>query len=538
MNPLAQVRHVMAKDISQARWTILLYLTVVALATAHALGWTPLKSGAFDIAMYMVVLAGLIVTANVVQADSPIRSDAFWASRPIHPAALLGAKALLVALLVLGVPLIGQAVVLFANEVPGSKFVRLVTESVWVYGVWLLIAMLVGALTRDLKSFTTTLIGAPVVILLMNTWSMFMYGGTSPAAVTTAKLLYVVLLIVGVGGAGALLLALYRTRTAGKLIWVGAIVAVLALFATVFAPLPPSAAAMQRDTVANAESELFIEFIDYPNAPPQLTLGVARAVDSDRLVMLDSVSLKLRLADGATVDVPYHFVAMPLTRPKLLDAGSWEWLGPSPYTMSETRTGVQISRRQAEELRKGVVSATLEGKTWSAEPRVLFTMPFSTGETMRRDGRTVRIVTASRSFDDSLGVVSISTIDASRTVQTVDESRRTWGTPQYVLMNQTRRQAFLPNANVNGSASQSLVLPGAWRSERRSHFRWHDRTVPFDDAWLGNAVLAVLDWKPVGNATISVKATVRPPERLNEDARRQSQGGTAQGIRSLRIRSP
>jgi hypothetical protein len=539
MNPLAQVRHVMAKDISQARWAILLYLVVVALATTHALGWMRFQNGGLDIAMFVVVAAGLFVTANIVQADSPIRSDAFWASRPLHPAAVLSAKALLVALLVLGAPLVGQAVVLYANEIPSAKFVRLVTESAWIYGIWLLIAMLVGALTRDLRSFTTTLIGAPVVMVLLSAVSMFVRKATTPTSLVTVRLVSVVFVLVGLVGASALLVALYRTRTAGKWTWLGAILAGTASFAAIYVAPPTAVAATQQQTTSPSDAaEFFIELVDYPNSPPQITLGVSRIGNSDRLVTLDSVQLKLRVADGTTLEIPHRFVAIPITRPRLLGADSVEWLGTSQYAAPETRSGVQITRRQAEQLRKGIVSATVEGRTWAVEPRVLFTLPFRTGQTMRRDGRTVRIMVAARTVDDSLGTVSTTTIERSRTLQTVDEYRRAWGTPQYVLVNHAEHQAVLPNANMNGSGSASLVLPGAWKSERWSSLQWFARNPPVDDAWLGNATLAVLDWTYVGDATISVNATVRPPMGLNEGVRRPPATGTAQATGLLRIRSP
>jgi hypothetical protein len=164
MTWFAQVRHVMAKDVRQARWFLIAYGSVVLLATAHALQWPGASNGILDTSMFMVVVTGMFLVASFIQADSPFRSDAFWASRPFHPMAMLVAKLSLATLVVMVPALTGQLAALADNAVPMTSLLTLAGRSVWMYALWLLVAMLLAAMTRDVRGFTTALVAVSVTI--------------------------------------------------------------------------------------------------------------------------------------------------------------------------------------------------------------------------------------------------------------------------------------------------------------------------------------------------------------------------------------
>src|SRR5215467_1014042 len=108
MSIVMQIGHVLAKDLRQARWPIAAYLAIVLVATAHSLVWSAPFSDALDLTVIAVVVVGVLSVASAIQADSPTQANAFWASQPLAPAAVLGAKLMLAAVIIVGSALIGQ----------------------------------------------------------------------------------------------------------------------------------------------------------------------------------------------------------------------------------------------------------------------------------------------------------------------------------------------------------------------------------------------------------------------------------------------
>ena len=88
MTWLADVRHVLAKDVRQFRWMLIVYLAFVLAAMARGLGWAPLEVLGSGLGPIAVVLTGMIILASIVQTDSPVRMNAFWATHPLRPSAM------------------------------------------------------------------------------------------------------------------------------------------------------------------------------------------------------------------------------------------------------------------------------------------------------------------------------------------------------------------------------------------------------------------------------------------------------------------
>jgi hypothetical protein len=161
-----QIGHIVAKDLRQARWFVLAYFAIVALATARALELVDTSGKLFETVMFIVVIVGMFVTAYFVQADSPVRSDAFWGSRPFNAGAMLSAKLLAAAAVVLLPAVIGQLAGLMDNGLAITTVMKLVAESVWMYAIWLLAAVVVAALTSDLRGFTTALVSGLILSII------------------------------------------------------------------------------------------------------------------------------------------------------------------------------------------------------------------------------------------------------------------------------------------------------------------------------------------------------------------------------------
>ena len=96
MSWLTQVWHVVKKDVRQFRWLLVVQVLATAMAVTAVVGPSSHMGGSgfprvFPTSLdWYLVLVGLavLISAVVVQADSPSRSDAFWASRPLHPLAV------------------------------------------------------------------------------------------------------------------------------------------------------------------------------------------------------------------------------------------------------------------------------------------------------------------------------------------------------------------------------------------------------------------------------------------------------------------
>src|SRR5262249_39075988 len=108
MTAIAQVLHVARKDLRESRWPVVVFVAVVAGAVVRVMGRMA-SSGIFEMSVVLVVITGLLLSAILVQNDSPIRADAFWTTRPLAPAAVLCAKILVVAVIVAAIPLAAQA---------------------------------------------------------------------------------------------------------------------------------------------------------------------------------------------------------------------------------------------------------------------------------------------------------------------------------------------------------------------------------------------------------------------------------------------
>jgi hypothetical protein len=506
----AQVRHVMAKDVRQARWLLSGYLGLVVIAWARALAWPDTPRVVFDISMVLVVLAGILVAGTVVQADSPTRSDAFWGSRPLHPGAVLTAKTLLAVLMLVAVPVLAQLHALVASGVQGGSLLGMLARSVWMVALWLLIAMVLAAVTQDIRSFIVALVILPAGLGLLTfsasfgmarraRWSGSVMETIGPAA----------LVVVGVGAAVGVLVVLYRTRTLRRTVKVVAAVGVACMFLTIIGS--PARRRSEPQLAAISDDSGVTVAADYTRSIlPQLNVHIPDSRKSDRLVVLDSSVAVLRLRDGTITTVPLRGAHLQLESSRLPIDPRIRWRGAIPGEGRGGGFGVPLTREQREVLRVGIASASIEGSAFVAEPRVALTLPFQVGASVRRDGKGVRIMTISPLTEDSLAVVMQSTITRSgppNLNQLYPFSP--WDTPRYVLVNEARGEAVVLQGGYGGS-SEALVLPGAWRWSGPTQLRLEPAgLVALSADWYSAAKLVVIDWVIVGRAPFHSAATVR-----------------------------
>ena len=514
MTFFGQAVHVMVKDVRQARWMLLGYLAVVAFATISALRVPQPDRQLFDLSMVVVVVAGMFVAAMLVQADSPIRSDSFWASRPLRPEAVLAAKGLSALLLLVGIPAVGVLAVLLANKIGAGTTASLLTRSASNYALWLLIAMVIAALTRDLRTYTTAVVVLPVIIgvLLMLAGNSRFFGNVStlPRHGTTASYVSMAAIpIVGLGGALAILVTLYRTRTLRQLTWASAVLVIPALLVMIFAT-PPQLVSAKEPVVAVEQPPTFVvEVRSSADIPTSVGIGTGDPRQTDRLLMLDYATVTLRLGDGSKLRVPYESKAMLETA--RIPVPDVRWLAPRTSTSGGFQT-LSLTRDQRDAVHEhGLTSASVEANVVAIEPSVVATIPLRAGTSHHDRGSSIHVRSVRRR-DDAVAVVVRTFIGSAATEQTGIGLMPWYNPTKFVLVNRARGEAVIPGDDRSAGSSQGLILPGVWRRVESTSIQRvvaFNRVLPVDDEWLRNADLVVLDWQVKGRTKLTVEAELR-----------------------------
>jgi ABC-type transport system involved in multi-copper enzyme maturation permease subunit len=503
----AQVGHVVVKDVRQARWLLLAYLIIVALAMARALDWPGTSNTVFETAMYAVVLTGMFLTAYYVQADSPSRSDAFWASRPFQPTAMLVAKLLVATVAVAAPALVAQVMALRDNGVAVAATPPLVMQSTWMYGGWLLIAAVLAAVTSDLRGFTTALVASFIAFVLASTlvdgfwqWTSALVERVTPIASGAF----------GVAAALAVLYALYTTRTMRRRVWAGVGLSVAGSAVAIFAPWTPLAPGQPAMAMPAGVSFR----VTLRGSDPQASLAVTvDGVRPSRYAMtLGAPAIVLRLADGTPLRLPFNNDRLDLTWAPLPLGRDIRVIGYSDAPYGYTKT-ISLTPSERDALRRGIVKATMEGSLAAREPRAVVTVPLRTGAVGRREGTRVDIITAFRHGEDSFAEVRRTGISGSSDgIAFAAGTDPSLNAPHYVLVNPARHEAVTLTEGMTRSSSDGVVVPGAWRymvqSTLRPAAQAGDPTK--DDTWLSQARLAVIDWVPRNESWVHVDATVVP----------------------------
>jgi hypothetical protein len=504
MTWIGEVAHVAWKDVRQQRWLLVAYVALVALATIRAALYATIgnASSVFSATMPLVVLLGCIVGAVVVQGDSPTRADAFWLSRPFRASAMLATKLLVVAI-VIALPLLGEAIGLAAFDVPRRDMPLLLLACLTSFGMWLMISVLIGSLTSDLRSFVVAFIGLLIAIGLLtgyllstrnmgiaSTRSTFVTIGiaTVVLGVLTLVLLYkrwswrwLAWMTTGVTSAGALLTIFagpFATATNGTPISVG--------------PLEASVAE-PRSFVGEREQLTFN--ITAPQAPDSLTSGFL--LENVTAELVDGSTLNLREVPPYTVRL--HTADIPVR--------SVSWLRhnfAAPITAS-----VHLTREEQQALSRGVRDYVLTGQVLTQQPVVLGAIPLRIGSQLNSNGSQTRITSLDRMPRDvKLDVKSLG-IDA----------------PEYrsssFLMNNERFTFALVNARAGqglvlvqtgaGMGSDWLLLPGTAVSQSSFQLRSGIRSTPGEqvvdlpDEWYRDASLVVARWETVGSYTTTIR---------------------------------
>jgi hypothetical protein len=522
MSWLTQVAHVMAKDVAESRRLLLLYVVLVVVAMGQAIGWTALSHDVLGGTMILVVLTGLFLIAAVVQADSPTRSDAFWATHPLRPSAVAGAK-VGYALLLLAIGLVGQTMAVHGFDVRGMLLASLVAHAIPLYGGLLLAAMVVAALVRDLRSFALAVVLIPIALLVVALSSPpvaeFLDSFVLPDPPTGGASRPLGPLLVKLVGAGAALGALawlYATRDSrlGTRVAGIAVATLAAVGAAARSPEPvaddPALATRVALTLELPEDGLLTQ----NDALLRVIVRGAGLPAGARLLMMES-AITVRLRDGSTL----RLAALDQT-PEMFVFGAAQalphvdgvrWIGgatPGPDTSRTTARALvaPLTPEQRRAIRAGIASLTVAGRAVVTGTRVVATMPLTTGSRHAGVGERVRIEAWTRERGLPTVDVRVANIgdqgSPALLVWAMDPNL------QLAIVNTARGEGLPLRREAAFNGLDALVLPGTpLRSATMRYMVEPNREVP-DDAWFGDAQLLVTSRVARGSYPVRLEFTL------------------------------
>lgn len=521
MSALAELWHIVKKDVRQSRWLLAAYVLLAVAATVGAVSAENLAGGRLQLAAVLMIVTGPIAAASIIQADSPIRADAFWASKPFRRWAMLTAKLALVAVALLLLPLLGQWLGLMAFDVPRVEQWTILLASTVTYGFVLLVAMFLGALTGELRSFVLAVVGSLIALLAA---AMALSGG--PGAAWGDSAIREVVFVIGLIGVAALLVLLYLRR---GLRWArtGGVAALALLVAGTVtgSGSGPSRSGAAAATRAPAGSpDITVEMRDTAlirrEGRFRLRISLVGASGNQRY-RLDSARARFFLRNGTTSEMPLWVFGPTVLRTGTTDLPGfqvvhegWErFSGPT----SERDPVVFGDVRRA--LVGGIDSMQVTGRLTQLRPRVFATLPLRKGAAVLQQGQRVSIDELELDGPDAILSLGTKAVGSASSAQdwTADEV----GAKVY-LVNEQRHEAVALQRKNSSYNPGLLVLPGAGVRQGTVNFQLPsdpDPAMPsLDGAWIRDARLVLIDWQD--GPSVPVRAASVPLPSVAADTTR------------------
>lgn len=498
MTWFAQVRHVMMKDARESRWLLGTYIAVAAVATTHALGWFDV-SQVLEVSMFVLVLFGMIVSASLVQSDSPTKSNVFWTSRPFDPSAVLCAKIALVGIVVFAIPVFGQWAALASYGVRGSALASMLTTSALAFSLWLLIALIVGAMTRDLRTFVVALVVTPVALIFFAGLIFGSESGVSPNWIKEA------LVVVAVGGGAAFLYLLYRRRDSWRRMLAASVLLVACSLAALSAPSPSDAATEMELTPG--KERFAAEVMNMPDLTKrgemQLRVRIDGAPRGQSITLLDP-TVTIAWAKDSVARLPMHnsFSLSTASLPAQSTISGSDALHPMRNDVS---FGVPIPDSLRAAVAGGLRRVWIDGRLFVRTPQFVAAAPLRAGASLATNNRRIAVTKWSHGFGDVL--VEAKTVSLGDGSSPPGRLASIASTEYRLAVASASHDRVIPlEQRSSQSGSLFLVLPGVSFNSGIASFHAARRDSVPSDTWFENAQLLLIDWKTVGSYRVHVEA--------------------------------
>jgi len=477
MTGFAQIIHVMRKDLRQMRVLLLLYVVIIAIAAENALAayesWNPMAA--------FVFIVGIVVVAGLVQADSPTRSDAFWATRPLHPMAVFGAKVATTAIIVLGVAVTAQAMVMHTFDVPTGVALPLLANSIRIYASWLLIAMIAAAATPDLRTFILALIGGAVV--------MWVGAGLAAAQQNMSAWTAIALGSIGVVCGVAFVVVLYRTRDVRR----GTVLfGFIPVFCIVF-PMGRKSPSADIEPEIQPTASIKVELRER-TASNQLNLYIRlEGAQPRQRYFLRNADIVVFARGGDTLRMP-----LPLGTEQIALEGD-----------SHMSPGISLR----DPIPAVIDSIVLRGRLSVEALDGVDTLPMKLKASIVHDGRRTAIDKLGPFFGDTLFVLRTTWVDDGTNLGKVSSLgvRDVWPVK---LINDVRHESIPLNSSCCGTSERMIILPGAVLRENSGTYtagsvERSSRRRLVDSTWMSGAHVELTRRVPKGSYRVHDTFVVR-----------------------------
>lgn len=513
MSWIRQVLHVAWKDIRFARWVLGLHLFVVGAGTAAAVARLSALPGGLRAAA--VIVTGMLLTATVVQADSPSRVEASWGYSPLRPSAVFVAKSLVVLLAVPAAPLVGQLAALSAFGVTVGEMPALLGASLLTYCVWLGIAAIAAAVSPDLR---TAAVVAVIVAVARSVMQEIAWSAAGPRPPGTASVGAEALLLLGLVAALAYQYQA-RRRTRG-LVFAGIVLGASALLPAALSSVGPSGWVDATTDLPPGidRPDLAIQGVEVRAGELEVEIEGRAPEDSGHRWRLVDTEIVLSTPDGdrTRLRLPGYpgDLTSPFTVSGLYTADSLRWVNRVPYGRSnDLRQGIRadITTEQGDRLAAGRVDITVRGRIQALEPRLIARLSPRVGAIARSESRTLRITRALDTPDGPSFEVRTSAVLTSYAAPDWDGFFSTL----YVLVNGERDEAAALTVTGGSSRRQGLVMPGVSVLQAIATLSLGPlvpptRSNPVTEPWLEAAELRVIHWVRVGGYPVEIGSAESP----------------------------
>ena len=193
-----QTLHIINKDLRRLRWLLVAWGLVAIGDTVLKTAGPALASGGGEIQAIVDSLSQLVwliqtlllalLVSGLVHEEPLVGADAFWLTRPIGRHALMGAKLLSAAAILVGVPLIGDLIAMSMFHAGARDLVRAAPALVSSQAGWVLILMAVAVLTPSLIRFLIVITAGIAAIVVAISIAATVLFSTDPDLSTSSVL--------------------------------------------------------------------------------------------------------------------------------------------------------------------------------------------------------------------------------------------------------------------------------------------------------------------------------------------------------------
>jgi hypothetical protein len=462
--------------------------------------------------MFLVVIAGVVLVATLIQSDSPIRADAFWVTRPLAPTAVLLAKILLIVVIVVGLPVAAQAFAVSSFDIHGTALLRRVSTATFEYARWLLIALALASVTKDLKSLIVMFVCIPVALgITSDVWTSLFSNRVVFDASSRSGLISFDRLLVWVGAVGCVALPfwLYARRDRGwKSLAAGIVAAACGLMGVLDTPSLPSTRPEDRTVRGDAIAiSLSPEQAINPN---EIRLQIrATSASAGQRLTFNPDGAELYLADGTKMQISAGFQALELGSIRPLSLANSVWLTPDRDSAFAQTIILRPVLQQQSLVAKGIKKITLYGRISATAPQAVGSLRLAPGARLAVPGRRVSIREWAQSGQTEVTINSIELpLSADASHQLESGSR----VVDYALVNDARHEAIPLTVRGSSGGSSWLVLPGDEVLTREFTLDTREafvgQTAGVDARWFDGARLWLVDWVPAGRYPVSAQVTL------------------------------